>query len=143
MRSTGWKLTLSTWRTLVGAATAGSGEGGGGAGAGEGSGGRPCDMVSRLQTALARDWRVESAVAQVHRGKAVLIWNGDWIQSPGQDGRGLASVRQAIAIEVGFAPEACRARPMHGLVLISLNSGARIAFGTGAWRWTDLLSARR
>lgn len=129
---------------IAGAITAGDGEGGGGAGAGagEGAGGRPCDMVSRLQAALRRDARVRAAVAEVHRGKGVLIWNGEWIQSPGEDGRGLASVRQAIAVEVGFAPEACRAQPMHGLVLISLDGGRRIAFGTGDWRWTDLLHAK-
>ncbi|MFC3068265.1 hypothetical protein [Phenylobacterium soli] len=127
---------------LVGATTAGEGEGGGGAGEVDGAGGRPCDMVARLQTALRRDGRVRSAVAGVHRGKAVLIWNGEWIQSPGEEGRGLASVRQAIAVEVGFAPEACRAQPMRGLVLISLTDGQRIAFGAGAWRWSDLLHAK-
>ena len=48
-------------------------------------------------------------------------------------------------IEVAFAPEACRAEPVHGLVLISLNDGpgaARVALGSRAWRWSDLLFAR-
>lgn len=131
-----------------GAAAAGSGEGGEGAGPG---GGRGCDMVRRLQAALRRDLRVQAAVAQAHRaarpgGRALLVWNGDWVQSPGQDGKGLASLRQAIVMEVGFAPEACRVQPMRGLVLLSLNDApgsAGVALGARDWRWSDLLLAGR
>jgi hypothetical protein len=133
---------------LVGARTAGGGPGGGGGGAGSGSGGQPCDMVRRLQGALRQDPDVRAAVSQAHRatgsGKAILVWNGDWLRNPGQEGKGLAGVRQAIVMEVAFAPEACRAEPMRGLVLISMNDGSgagRLALGSGAWRWSDLLSA--
>jgi hypothetical protein len=132
---------------LAGAATAGSG---GGAGAGDGSGGGGCDMVRLLQDALRKNPRVRAALAQAHpeasaSGKAVLLWNGDWVQSPGQEGRGLAGVRELIMLEVAFAPAACRADPMRGLVLISLNDGPaapRLALGSRAWRWSDLLFAR-
>ncbi len=127
---------------LAGAATAGSGSGEGREGAG-----RACDMVRRLQAALRRDAHVQAAVAEAHRAqpRAILVWNGDWIRSPGQDGKGLAGVRQAIALEVAFAPEACRAEPVHGLVLISLADApgsARLVLGGGVWRWSDLLYAR-
>ncbi len=141
---------------LVGAATAGSGGGGGsggtggGTGSGDGSGDGRCDMVRRLQDALRRDPEVRSAVSQAYRplggGKAILIWDGEWTRSPGQEGRGLAGVRQAIAMEVAFAPEACRAEPMRGLVVISFADapGApKLALGGGDWRWSQLLSARR
>ena len=72
-------------------------------------------------------------------GRAILVWNGDWIQDPGQAGKGLAGVRQAIALEVAFAPEACRRQPMRGLVLITFAEGPRVAFGTGSWRWSQML----
>lgn len=138
---------------LAGARTAGPGAGGGsGVGDGEGIGGasgsgRACDMVRRLQAALRGDGRVKAAVAEAHRaarpgGRALLVWNGDWIKSLGEEGKGLAGVRQAIAMEVAFAPEACRAEPMHGLVLITLADypGATgVALGSSAWRWSDLL----
>jgi hypothetical protein len=128
---------------LAGAATAGAG-----------GQGRACDMVRRLQTALRKDQRIQAAVAEARRGptgteapsgKALFVWNGDWIRSHGQDGAGLAAVREAIMWEVAFAPEACRAEPVHGLVLISLDDGpgsARLVVGAGAWRWSDLLHPR-
>ena len=104
-------------------------------------------MVRRLQAALRRDARVQAAAAEVRRSgpRAVLVWNGDWIQSAGEAGKGLAGVRQAISLEVAFAPEACRAQPVHGLVLITLNDApgsARLVLGGGVWRWSDLLQLR-
>lgn len=133
---------------LIGAATAGSGSGAGGAGTGPGGGG--CDMVRLLQDALRKNPRVRAAMMQVHpeaaaRGKAVLVWNGDWVQSPGQEGKGLAGVRELIMLEVAFAPKACRSDPMRGLVLISLSDapGApRLALGSSRWNWSDLLFAK-
>ncbi len=124
---------------LAGAATAGSGPPG-----------RPCDMTRRLQAALRRDARVQAAVADARNapgatGKAILVWNGDWIRSHGQDGNGLAAVREAIMWEVGFAPGVCRAEPVHGLILISLSDtpgAARLVVGQNQWRWSDLLGAR-
>jgi hypothetical protein len=134
---------------LAGAITAGPGRGEGGRGDGPG-GGRACDMVRRLQDALRRDRRVQAAVAEVRRapgagGGAIMLWNGDWIRSPGEDGKGLAGVRQAIITEVAFAPEACRAEPMRRLVVLSLDDGpgsARLVLGSRLWRWSDLLFAR-
>ena len=135
-------MTLSDGE-LVGARTAGSGAGG------TGDGGQPCDMVRRLQAALRRDREVQAAAGEAHRAAAgrgaLLVWNGDWIRSPGQSGKGLAGIRQAIALEVAFAPEACRAEPMRGLVLLTLADGPgapRLALGAGAWRWSDLLQSR-
>lgn len=133
---------------LIGAATAGNGSGAGGDGSGPGGGG--CDMVRLLQDALRKNPRVRAAMMRVHpeaaaRGKAVLVWNGDWVQSPGQEGKGLAGVRELIMLEVAFAPKACRSDPMRGLVLISLSDapGApRLALGSRAWNWSDLLFAK-
>lgn len=132
-----------------------AGEGGLGAGGGEGSGGGGsgaggrCDMVRRLQKALRNDASVRAAIAQARRapgfeGRPLVVWNGDWVRHGDEDGKGLASVRQAIAVEVGFAPKSCRSQPMRGLVMLSLNDGrgSRVVLGAGAWRWSDLLLAR-
>ena len=137
--------TELTAAEVAGATTAGSGSG-----SGSGQAGGACDMVRRLQDALRRDPRVVQAVEQAHRaaggrGAAIMVWNGDWVRSGEEEGKGLASVRQAIAVDVAFAPEACRVALVRGLVLISLNDSpgaAKLALGAGRWRWSDLLFAR-
>jgi hypothetical protein len=113
----------------------------GAASVGEGGGGGTCDLAHAVQQALRRDPTVRAAVEDANRlGKAVMLWNGDWVRSGGQDGKGLSAVREAVTWEVAFAPEACRRQRMHGLVLLSLADGrTRFAVGAGDWRWSDLL----
>ena len=113
----------------------------GAASADSGPAGRPCDMARRLQSALRKDPLVQAAVAST-AGKAIMVWNGDWVRNRGEDGKGLAAVREAITWEVAFAPQACRAEPVHGLILISMGQAqgsTRLALGLDAWRWADLL----
>ncbi|HXQ45679.1 MAG TPA: hypothetical protein VN806_03635, partial [Caulobacteraceae bacterium] len=64
--------------------------------------------------------------------------NGDWVWIDGEDGKGLTAVRQAMMWDIAFSPKACRAQPMHGLVVIAAN-GTRLVVGSGQWRWSDLL----
>jgi hypothetical protein len=129
---------------LAGATTAESG------GGGSGGTGNNCNMVRWLQNKLRNDPAVHAALREAHRsdwagGRPVWVWNGDWVRSPGQEGAGLAVVREAVIWEVGFAPENCRADAMRGLVVISMGdspSSPKLAIGSGQWRWTDLLHAR-
>ncbi len=145
---------------LGGASVAGTGGGSGsgtgsGSGSGEGAGsGGPCDMIRRIQDALRADPDISRTAAEAHstlgregsgRRRALLMWNGDWLQSPGQAGKGLAGVRQAIALEIAFSPPACRRQSMRGYALISLGDApdsARIALGAPSWRWSDLARGR-
>jgi hypothetical protein len=122
---------------LSGATSAGEGEAGGSGGGGGGS----CNTAQAVQQALRRDPLVRSAVEDAHRlGKAILLWNGDWVRSGQQEGKGLSAVREAIIWEVAFAPQACRNERVHGLVLLSLEDGStRFAIGSNDWRWSDLL----
>ena len=122
---------------LAGAATADAGSGS------ENGSGSDCNMVRRLQAALRKDSLVRAAVAAAHDTRAIRIWNGDWVQGAGEDGKGMAAVREAILWEIGFAPKACQAQPVHGLVALSLGiGGAPLVMGGGAWRWSDLLSLK-
>ncbi|WGM46203.1 hypothetical protein KOAAANKH_01070 [Brevundimonas sp. NIBR10] len=138
---------------LGGATVAGSGSGegsgtGSGDGTGAGSGGR-CDMVRRLQDALRDDADIRRTAAEaqgsIGRDRALLLWDGDWLMTPGQAGRGLAGVRQAIAVEIAFSPPACRRQTMRGYALITLGDAPgspRIALGAPNWRWSDLAGGR-
>ncbi len=125
---------------LAGAAVAG--EDGGGSGSGGEGGGRRCDMAARVQNALRRDPLVRAAMTSA-AGSATLVWDGDWVRSSAEDGKGLAAVREAILWEVGFAPPACRTQPVRGLILLTVTGArgpTRLALGSSAWRWTDLLT---
>jgi hypothetical protein len=99
-------------------------------------------MARRVQEALRRDPLVQAAIAPLG-GKALMIWNGDWVWLPGEDGRGLTAVRQAMMWEIAFSPSECRGQTMHGLVVLSPNETAgstRLAVGGSVWRWSDLLT---
>lgn len=107
-------------------------------------------MIARLQRALRDDPDIRDGLVRARRdlppGRTPLLWNGAWIRTPGEDGDGLAGVRQAIAVEVAFAPPACRSQPMRGLVLLTLADGPSppaVALGTASWRWQDLTGASR
>lgn len=136
---------------IASATGAGSGSGkGSGSGSGSGFGGGQCDMVAYLQAELRKSASVKRAFASAHAAtpdrKAVRVWNGDWVRSHEQEGAGLAVVREAILMEVAFAPAACRSQAMRGLVVIALHDdpgSLRLALGTSQWRWSDLLSPRR
>lgn len=144
---------------LAGAATAGSGSGGGsgigaGSGGGDGSGGGNgsgrCDMIRRVQDALRDNPGVVAAARRAQAllpadRRALLVWDGDWVLNPGEAGRGLAGLRQAIAVEIAFAPAQCRRQAERGLVLLTLADGPgapRLALGAGTWRWSDLTGVR-
>ena len=117
------------------------------AGAALADGGAPggaCEMARRLQGALRKDPLVRSELTDL-TGRAIMVWNGDWVRNGSEDGKGLAAVREAILWEVGFAPKPCRSEAVHGLILLSLNQphgSVRLAVGMSNWRWSDLLAPR-
>jgi hypothetical protein len=128
---------------LAGAVSADEEGAGGGSGSGGGGTGG-CNTARVLQSALRRDPLVHNAVVRAGRaGKAVMLWDGDWVRAAEQDGRGLSGVRQALLWELAFAPEACRTKQMQGLVTLSLQDGTRFAIGADRWRWSDLLGLEK
>lgn len=141
-KAAGYGYTEASDAQVAGASQVDGGGGGGGGGTGAGGG---CNMARRLQTALRKDRMAQAAMAEAHRGKPILMWNGAWVRHPSQEGEGLASVREAILWEVGFAPEACRKEQVRGMIVLSMNDApgsARLVVGSGQWRWSDLLFTR-
>lgn len=115
------------------------------AGQGNSPPGGVCDMAMRLQTAL-RQAPLIRAVAGRLSGKAVRIWDGQWLQTQGEAGNGLAAVRQVIMLEIAFAPPACRFQGMRGLILLSpdpMTDSPRLAIGKDQWTWDDLVTRSR
>lgn len=114
------------------------------AGTGGGGGVGGCDMAHAVQQALRRDPAIRATLQKANRlGKSILLWDGDWVRAGTQDGKGLSGIREAVMWEVAFAPEACRTKPMQGVVLLSLDDGTRFAIGSSAWRWSDLLGLKK
>jgi hypothetical protein len=103
-----------------------------------------CNTTQVVQRALQRDSLVRAAVEDVHRlGRTIVLWNGDWVRVGGQEGKGLSAVREAIMLEVAFAPERCQDEWLHGQVQLSLtDGGTRFVLGSHDWRWSDLLDVR-
>ncbi|MBA4804587.1 MAG: hypothetical protein H2038_08070 [Brevundimonas sp.] len=106
-------------------------------------------MVGRLERALRDDPEVAAAarraLAGTGGGRALLVWNGDWVTAPGEAGKGLAGVRQALAVETAFSPPDCRRQTVRGYAVLALGDGpeaVRLALGPGRWRWSDLTGAR-
>lgn len=107
-------------------------------------------MIQRVQDALRGNPGVVAAARRAHAQlpsdrRALLVWDGDWVLNPGEAGRGLAGLRQAIAVEIAFAPADCRRQAERGLVVVALADGPgapRLALGTGTWRWSDLTGVR-
>ena len=134
---------LAATRADIGGAGYGVGAGAGGDGGNGGGGGGACDMASRVQAALRKDPLARAAMHAAGNGRSILIWNGDWVQSGAEDGKGLAAVREAITWEVAFAPAACRHQRVRGPILLSLNDGSpQVELVAGEWRWSDLLGLR-
>ena len=50
------------------------------------------------------------AMAVQPRGKAVMIWTGDWFTLPGASVQGMFAVRQVVQSQFAYAPEACRSQ---------------------------------
>jgi hypothetical protein len=106
-----------------------------------------CPVRQSLETALRRNPRVQGAIARAQglttaSDGVIVVWNGDWVQSQGEDGKGLAAVREAISLEVAALPAKCLDEPVRGAVLLSFGDGAglaRVAIGGSLWRWSDLL----
>jgi hypothetical protein len=107
-----------------------------------------CQMAALLQTALAEDITVTTALAQVPRkarsvANAIMLWDGAWVDPAALGGsRALTPIQAAITAIIRTAPADCHDLVVLGPRLISIpdaQGATLLALGSGAWRWEDLL----
>jgi hypothetical protein len=107
-----------------------------------------CALGAWLQAALQSDPTVQTALSAVPRSarsvaNALMVWNGQWPQPAPDAAKGAAVIRALIVAGVRSAPESCQMQPVVGPVLITVGDPADatvLAFGSGEWRWRDLLT---
>ena len=122
--------------------------------AGVAGGGHVCQLSADAAAAIQHDPMAMAELAALPPGvrsgaDAVMLWNGKWFDqgTPVPEPTGPVStngsLRLAIEKMVVAAPAACRDEAMVGPVFVPIPEGDRttlLAIGSGAWRWSDLLS---
>lgn len=108
-----------------------------------------CRLATALQAALAGDGAVRRALAAVPAedrslANAVMVWDGHWAPATALGGTPRANpVREVVVDQIHAASPDCRQAAITGprlLVVTATESPTALAFGSGVWRWADLLS---
>lgn len=117
-------------------------------GPGRGDAGTTCPLVESLRAALEQDVRAQAALALIPRpsrsvANAVMLWDGRWIAPERVGGRRTTdTVRSALATVLSATTQACRTQLNLGPVFVPVSNEREtiiLAFGSGAWRWEDVL----
>ena len=116
------------------------------------AGGAACELTGALQASLQTDPSVQEALERVPASSrsvanALLLWNGDWMDSGEMGGEAaLAPIRDVVVAGVLSEPADCRSRTIQGprFLSVTTSSGtALLVFGSGVWRWGDILGGQR
>lgn len=105
-----------------------------------------CELASAVQEALANDDAIRRAIDAVPPASrsvanAVTVWNGAWTALGGSVWAD--PVRAAVVAQVRAASPRCRDATITGprlLMVAATGRSTALAFGSGVWRWADLLS---
>jgi hypothetical protein len=112
--------------------------------------GNVCDIGATLQVTLQSSDTVRASLAAIPAAdrsvaNAIMVWNNDWLTfdtAPISDS--IAAIRDVIAQTIAGAAAECRLQPQIGpqLVLVAGGQGTTVlAFGSGTWRWHDLIES--
>ncbi len=108
-----------------------------------------CELLESLKLNFQRSDGVKTALRLIPRkslsvANAILLWNGRWIDESDVGGpAALKPIEQAVAQTVSQTPPICQAELLHGVRFITLGDASDtmvLAFGSGDWRWSDLLA---
>jgi hypothetical protein len=108
-----------------------------------------CDLTDVVQTAVRESPPARSALLMLPRdarsvANAIMLWDGRWTAGTTTSTQyALGKIREVVTAAVDAASPECRAAVQGGPRLATV-SGAPdmvIAFGSGHWRWGDLIAA--
>ena len=108
-----------------------------------GGGGKACGILAAVQSVVQSDLAVRAAIDRIPQqqrsvANAIMLWDRNWL---GADGPIQAAIRQTVAA----AAPICRDEAVIGprLLIVPGPGGVTVlALGSGAWRWSELLTER-
>ena len=109
-----------------------------------------CPTVASLRAAFEGDVRARNALGTIPRpsmsvANAVMLWDGRWVRPDRLGGPETTShIRRVIAATLEGMPASCRSEWITGPVLVPVDLGVStivLAFGSGSWRWFEVLAA--
>jgi hypothetical protein len=108
----------------------------------------PCSPLTAIEAALKAEPAVRSAIMTVPAttrsvADAIVVWNSDWAPVAATSDAPLGIVYDVVKNTLDMVPLQCLDEPIVGprLILIDTINGTNVlAFGSGVWRWSDLVS---
>ena len=120
------------------------------ASAGAGATTKTCQIFELLEAALQTSEQVRKALSLIPaRSKsvanAVLLWDGHWVDANIVGGAAaLNPIQDAVAQSISVSPMSCQEELVRGpriVVVGDARDATVLAFGSGEWRWADVLPA--
>ena len=113
------------------------------------AGGKSCQILENLRADFQAKEEIKAALKLIpvqsrSVSNAILLWDGRWIDTSLVGGAAaLQPIESAVLQTVSQAAPDCQAETLHGPRLITLGDARDttvLAFGSGDWRWSDLIA---
>lgn len=106
-----------------------------------------CAPLETIATGLAEDLAAIAAIerlpfAEPTADKPIVVWSAGWSTLALDAGAPLAPVRNRVQSDLARVPDACLDAPLIGpriLPLATREGTYVLVFGSGEWRWADML----
>lgn len=108
-----------------------------------------CALTADVEAALQQSAAIPAAVVRIPAtarsvANSLLLWDGSWTSAAAIGGpAALVPIQQVVKARILAASAACRSLPITGPRLLVVPDGGGsivLAFGSGQWRWDQLLA---
>ena len=115
------------------------------------AGGKPCQILDVLHAMLQTSDEVRAALPRIPPrarsvANAVMLWDRRWMAADGLGGpQAVGPIQSTVLWGIRAAPASCQMEVVRGPRLIAIGDARDtvvLAFGSGEWRWGDLLDAQ-